>query len=132
MVSALGYPYFWFSVLLLGGSAITRWALYFRGSTVHTMWEVWVSTLFLPSIGAYYGLLASEAFLVPLVWQLFAVFLVAETLRFFFTARAKEGYAKLGVAKSIMVFGFVSLISLPPVVATVQYAFFSGGLFGGT
>lgn len=132
MIHALGFPYFWICVALMGGSAITRWVLYLRGSPIHSPWEVWVSTLFLPALVPYYGLLASKAFLVPLVWQLFSVFLVVETVRFFFTAKAREAYRKLGVPKSVLVFGSTALISLPPLVAVVQYAFFSGRLFAGT
>jgi hypothetical protein len=131
MIHALGYPYFWICVVLMCGSAITRWVLYLRGSTLHSLWEVWVSTLFLPALVPYYGLLASKAFLVPLVWQLFSVFLVVETVRFFFTAKAREAYRKLGVAKSFLIFGGATLVSLPPLVAVVQYAFLAGPLVTG-
>lgn len=131
MIHALGYPYFWICVVLMGGSAIARWALYLRGSTIHSPWEVWVSTLFLPALVPYYGLLASKAYLVPLVWQLYSVFLVVETVRFFFTAKAREAYGKLGVPKSLLIFGTATLVSFPPLVAVVQYAFFSGSLFTG-
>ena len=105
--------------------------MYFQGSGHFSLWEVWVSTLFAPVLVPYYGLLAGKAFLVPLIWQVLAVFVVVETVRFFFTARAREGYAKLGIGKSVLAFGIVTLISLPPTVAAIQYAFFAGHLFAG-
>jgi len=131
MIQLLGYPYFWFCVVLLVGSAITRWVLFLRGSTMYSLWEVVVSTLFVPVLVPYYGLLASKAFLVPLVWQILAIFVIAETIRFFFTARAREGYSKLGVGKSILAFGTATVVSLPPLIAAVQYAFLSSSLFVG-
>jgi len=130
MIGMLGFPYFWFTVLLLGGSAITRWAYVLKGAADFSIWDALTSTLFLPILIPYYGVLSNTGFLVPLVWQLFAVYFVVESVRFYFAPKNREVYAKLGSTKSIVLFGLLTLISLPPLVAAIQYAFFSSHLFG--
>ena len=129
MVAMLGFPYFWFTVLLLAGSAITRWIYVLKGATEFSIWDALTSTLFLPILVPYYGILSSTPFLVPLIWQLFAVYFIAGTVRFYFLPKNRDVYEKLGPAKSVVLFGLMTLISLPPLVAAVQYAFFSGHLF---
>ena len=129
MVAMLGFPYFWFTVLLLGGSAIARWVYVLKGTADFSIWDALTSTLFLPILVPYYGVLSDMAFLVPLVWQLLALYFIVETIRFYFSPKNREAYEKLGLAKSVVVFGLLTLISLPPLVAAVQYAFFSGHLF---
>lgn len=131
MIQALGFPYFWFCVVLMLGSALTRWVLYFQGSTHYSLWDVWVSTLFAPVLIPYYGLLVNKAILVPLIWQVLAIFVVVESVRFFFTDKMREAYEKVGVRKAIIAFGLVAILALPPTVAVVQYAFFSGHIFAG-
>jgi len=129
MVAMLGFPYFWFTVLLLGGSAIARWAYVLTGGTEFSAWDALTSTLFLPILVPYYGVLSGTAFLVPPVWQLFTLYFIVESIRFYFLPKNREAYEKLGPAKSFVVFGLLTLISLPPLVAAVQYAFFSEHLF---
>jgi len=100
-----------------------------KGATDFSIWDALTSTLFLPILVPYYGVLSSTAFLTPIVWQLFALYFIVESVRFFFTPKNRETYEKLGPAKSFVIFGLLTLISLPPLVAAVQYAFFSGQLF---
>lgn len=129
MISALGFPYFWFCIVQLVGSAVTRWIFYLRGSTLYSLLDILLSTTFLPALLAYYGHLTSKAFLIPLAWQVFAAYVVLESLRFFFTAKTREAYAKLGVAKSVFAFGIMTAVSLPFIWALVEYTFFSRSIF---
>ena len=121
--------YFWVAAVIFGGSAVLRVVLYIVKPGVVPLSNVALSLLIVPVLTAVWGYIHMRPYLWPWFWQVLFIIVAFENVRFFFTPKFHETVATIGPAKSWVLFGFVTVVSIPMFFAHATYAFGQSALW---
>ena len=121
--SGLWIGYLCLAAVVFGGPALLKLYWVFERPGFVPLSNVAVSLCIFPALLAMWGYIHHHACLWRWFWQLLFVVLTFENIRFFFTPKCRETVAQLGRTRSWVIFGGVTLFSVPMFIALGIYAF---------